>query len=83
MLASMQVKEGGVAVITSPYSWLPSLTPKNKWIGGRATREGNIKNEEPVRSAKALAEAMTARGFVLVHEVPKGFYNHALPKKAI
>lgn len=28
------MKEGGVVVLVSPYSWLEAWTPKDKWLGG-------------------------------------------------
>lgn len=30
------VKPGGIAVLTTPFSWLEAWTPKNKWLGGCA-----------------------------------------------
>jgi len=28
------LNENGILILTSPYTWLPEYTPKNKWIGG-------------------------------------------------
>lgn len=28
------LKPGGIAVLVSPYSWLPSWTPRQRWLGG-------------------------------------------------
>ncbi|CAI8036503.1 hypothetical protein GBAR_LOCUS20447 [Geodia barretti] len=34
------VVEGGLVVITSPYSWLEQYTPKANWLGGYKDNEG-------------------------------------------
>lgn len=31
---------GGLLVITSPYTWLPEFTPREEWLGGFKTGEG-------------------------------------------
>ncbi len=32
------VRPGGQLILTSPYTWLPEYTPREKWIGGRDGR---------------------------------------------
>ena len=45
---SCLVKQGGVALITSPYTWMEEYTPKEEWLGGF------MKNGEPVKSIETL-----------------------------
>ncbi|MFM1903454.1 MAG: hypothetical protein RLZZ440_1354 [Planctomycetota bacterium] len=61
-LADIQerVVAGGLLVITSPYTWLPEYTPREKWLGGR--RE----HGEPLTTFAGLARTLEA-GFELVH----------------
>ena len=42
------VKQGGVAMVTSPYTWMEKYTPKEEWLGGFT--EGN----KPVKSMESL-----------------------------
>jgi len=62
----------GLVVFFSPYSWLKQYTPRDKWLGARA-------GAGEKRSAQALAHAMGAHGFKLVHEedVPFLIREHA------
>ena len=56
------VKPGGLLAIFSPYSWLEPFTPPEAWLGGYE-RDGN-----PIHSAAALGEFLTAEGFELLRE---------------
>eukprot|EP00741_Cyanophora_paradoxa_P005500 tig00000889_g5332.t1 len=53
------VKPGGVAVITSPYTWLEEFTQREFWLGGK---------EEGRGTAEGLREAMRERGFAPLFE---------------
>eukprot|EP00958_Prasinococcus_capsulatus_P000975 scaffold88_cov387-Prasinococcus_capsulatus_cf.AAC.9 len=61
---------GGVAVLVSPFSWLPEYTPPEKWLGGTA---------DGARSTDGLAKVMAQNGFVLVSksDVPFLIREHA------
>jgi putative 4-mercaptohistidine N1-methyltranferase len=61
------VVEGGIVVITSPYSWLEQYTPKAKWLGGYRDGDGN-----EVRGFDRMREIMAAH-FELVEEVGMPF----------
>lgn len=67
------VKSGGLLAIFSPYSWLESFTPPEAWLGGYE-RDG-----QPVKSAIALKEWLTAEGFALLQEtdMPLVIREHA------
>eukprot|EP00035_Acanthoeca_spectabilis_P001394 m.79810 g.79810 ORF g.79810 m.79810 type:complete len:308 (-) comp10844_c0_seq3:1536-2459(-) len=55
--------DGGLVVLISPYSWLKSYTPKEKWLGGCAGPDGTVKD-----SFKGLKAVMDRVGLKLVHE---------------
>ena len=55
------LKNGGLLVLVSPYSWLADYTPEGEWMGG------TVKDEKPLRSREALA-AFLGSGFELLHE---------------
>lgn len=55
--------DGGLVVLISPYSWLKSYTPKEKWLGGCAGPDGAVKD-----SFKGLKAVMDRVGLKLVHE---------------
>ena len=42
------VKTGGVAMITSPYTWTEEYTPEKKWLGGF------LRDNKPVKSIETL-----------------------------
>jgi putative 4-mercaptohistidine N1-methyltranferase len=46
------VAEGGQLLFASPFTWLESYTPKNRWVGG------TVSNAGPVRSWDALCEQL-------------------------
>jgi 5-histidylcysteine sulfoxide synthase/putative 4-mercaptohistidine N1-methyltranferase len=35
------VRQGGLLVLVSPYSWMTGYTPKDKWLGGYLDSDGN------------------------------------------
>ena len=57
---STRIVDGGMLVITSPYTWLEDYTPRDKWIGGR--RE----HGEPLSTLAGLTRILEPR-FSLVH----------------
>ncbi|MFM8579257.1 MAG: putative 4-mercaptohistidine N1-methyltransferase [Planctomycetaceae bacterium] len=48
-----RVVPGGVLVITTPYTWLESYTPRDRWLGGRMESSG------PVTGFDGLARGLT------------------------
>eukprot|EP01094_Clydonella_sp_ATCC50884_P009884 TRINITY_DN1940_c0_g1_i4.p1 TRINITY_DN1940_c0_g1~~TRINITY_DN1940_c0_g1_i4.p1 ORF type:complete len:752 (+),score=190.49 TRINITY_DN1940_c0_g1_i4:106-2256(+) len=67
------VKQGGVLVLTSPYTWLEEFTPKKNWLGGYVDAEGN-----EVTTFDTLKVEL-GKHFDLVTDVPLPFliYEHA------
>jgi len=53
-----------LAVIVSPYSWLPEYTAPERWLGGYA----DAKTGERVHSNEVLSAVMQSNGFSLLHE---------------
>ena len=43
------VAPGGQLVITSPYTWLPEFTPRDRWLGGYADASGPVPTLEGLR----------------------------------
>eukprot|EP00043_Microstomoeca_roanoka_P002639 m.39514 g.39514 ORF g.39514 m.39514 type:complete len:861 (-) comp11615_c0_seq1:44-2626(-) len=66
------VRSGGILVISSPYTWLEQYTPKDLWIGGKESPNGDV------RSFNALNEALSSN-FELVKRVnlPLAIREHA------
>lgn len=62
-----------MAVVISPYSWLPEWTPQNKWLGGL------VRGGDSVHSAPAFIELMEGLGLELVEQsdVPFLIREHA------
>jgi putative 4-mercaptohistidine N1-methyltranferase len=58
------VNQGGVAVIVTPFSWLPEFTPRSKWLGGFY----DPVSRDPIRSKDVLSRIMQRNGFEKVHE---------------
>eukprot|EP00036_Acanthoecidae_sp_10tr_P009669 CAMPEP_0182925698 /NCGR_PEP_ID=MMETSP0105_2-20130417/10108_1 /TAXON_ID=81532 ORGANISM="Acanthoeca-like sp., Strain 10tr" /NCGR_SAMPLE_ID=MMETSP0105_2 /ASSEMBLY_ACC=CAM_ASM_000205 /LENGTH=304 /DNA_ID=CAMNT_0025063557 /DNA_START=19 /DNA_END=933 /DNA_ORIENTATION=+ len=59
-LPSLLVSKG-LVVLISPYSWLHSYTPKDKWLGGYSTAGGEV------NSFDVLTDIMEGLGFKLLH----------------
>jgi putative 4-mercaptohistidine N1-methyltranferase len=53
------VKEGGVVLIVTPFTWLEEYTPKKNWIGGTEGGQSSIDD---------LTGHMMTRGFVKIHD---------------
>lgn len=49
-----RLNEGGILVLTSPYTWLEEYTEKEKWIGGYYDNNGN-----PVFCIEALRQQLS------------------------
>lgn len=49
---SSLVRPGGQLIITSPFTWLESFTPRSRWLGGF------LRNGRPVRSFDTLRELL-------------------------
>ena len=47
-----RIHEGGLLILSSPYTWLEEYTPKNRWLGG-FKRDG-----EPVTTLEGLKERL-------------------------
>lgn len=52
------VKQGAVALLVTPFTWLEEFTPRDKWIGGTDGKFG----------MKVLEERMIELGFTKIHE---------------
>ncbi len=63
--ATHRLNPGGLLILTSPYTWLDSHTPKAKWLGG-FKRDG-----EAVASFDGLTEQLRgAFNFIAQHDIP-------------
>lgn len=60
------IAPGGLVVLTTPYTWLPEFTPRERWLGGHA------EPGKPARGIEGLRAAM-AGSFELVREVDLPF----------
>jgi putative 4-mercaptohistidine N1-methyltranferase len=58
------VKDGGVALLVTPFSWLPEFTPRGRWLGGFR----DPVSLDPIRSRDGLGRAMQRLGFEKIHE---------------
>ena len=59
------LKQGGLLIISSPYTWMEEHTPPSKWIGGFK------KNGENFFTVDGLQELLQPELFLLeVHRVP-------------
>ncbi|EGD81071.1 generic methyltransferase [Salpingoeca rosetta] len=45
------VRPGGILVLSSPYTWMEQYTPKDLWIGGHETPEGNVRSLDGLKAA--------------------------------
>jgi len=52
------VKQGGVLVLLSPYSWLEEYTPRDEWLGGVDGSD----------SSAVVAGVLQGQGLELVHK---------------
>jgi 5-histidylcysteine sulfoxide synthase/putative 4-mercaptohistidine N1-methyltranferase len=50
-----RVNQGGLLVITSPYTWLEEFTPREKWLGGKKVDGENVTTLEGLRQGLAPA----------------------------
>lgn len=57
------LRPGGLAVIVSPYTWMEQHTPREGWLGGYKTEDG-----QDVYSRDTLLKLMTDGGFKLLGE---------------
>ena len=57
------MREGGVVVLATPFSWLDEFTPRSEWLGGYEDERG-----APVHSKDVLKREMELRGFEKIHE---------------
>ena len=66
------VRPGGILAITSPFSWQQRFTPRDLWLGGHETNEGDVRSVDTIK--KTLAE-----NFELLHEqeIPLALREHA------
>mmetsp|Transcript_50567 Transcript_50567/g.110681 ORF Transcript_50567/g.110681 Transcript_50567/m.110681 type:complete len:1056 (+) Transcript_50567:88-3255(+) len=53
-----RVNPGGLVILASPYTWLETFTPKDKWLGGYKYGD----NDSP-KTHEALRELMPSLGF--------------------
>merc|ERR1712232_1384642 len=51
--AAESLREGGLLVLVSPYSWMETYTPLDQWLGGKPDANG-----VPVYSHDAVAEVL-------------------------
>jgi putative 4-mercaptohistidine N1-methyltranferase len=61
------VRDGGVLVITSPYTWMEEFTPRARWLGGYRNEAGEI-----VESCRTL-EKLLSPHFELVEKADLPF----------
>lgn len=66
------VRPGGILAVTSPYTWMQQYTPRDLWLGGLETPEGDV------RSADMLKQHLESN-FVLLKEleIPLALREHA------
>ena len=63
------VKEGGVVVLVTPFTWLSDFTPRDQWLGGYYRNDnGGVHPNTPVRSKVTLEQIMESNGFEKIHE---------------
>jgi len=60
-----RLNDGGILILTSPYTWLEEFTPKHKWLGGYV-KEG--KNVATLDALKAILE--NSFNFLEARDVP-------------
>ena len=66
------LNEGGILVLTSPYTWLEAFTPPELWIGGR--KEGG----EERRTLEGLKEVLASHFTLMdVLDVPMTIREHS------
>jgi putative 4-mercaptohistidine N1-methyltranferase len=66
------VQAGGQLIITSPYTWLETFTPRNEWLGGF------ISYGNPLRTLDGLKNILSADfNFVGTRELPFLIREHA------
>lgn len=66
---------GGYLVLTSPYTWLESFTPRSEWIGGYRTQDGR-----EITSLEGLKEALKDK-FELVKSENMPFFIRETARK--
>jgi 5-histidylcysteine sulfoxide synthase/putative 4-mercaptohistidine N1-methyltranferase len=65
-LISGRIRAGGLLVITSPYTWLEEFTPRDKWLGGFKSPQG-----ESVTTLAGLKTALVKDfDFVEARDIP-------------
>lgn len=57
------LNQGGIVVLTSPYTWLSEYTPKTEWLGGYVTADG-----VPHSTFDTLKSLFAKAGFALLHQ---------------
>ena len=50
------LEQKGILMLTSPYTWLEEVTPREKWLGGF------IKDGKPFTSIDGLNEILNSQG---------------------
>lgn len=61
-----RINEGGVLVLTSPYTWLEEFTPRDKWLGGFKAATG-----ENYSTLDGLKDALSPHfDFVEARDIP-------------
>lgn len=70
-----RLNEGGVLVLTSPYTWLEEYTEKEKWVGGHYDAKG-----DPVRTIDALRRRLD-RHFELIATIDVPFVIRETARK--
>lgn len=58
------IKNDGVIVMVTPFSWLSEFTPRSKWLGGFK----DPVTKEPIYSKDVLQTVMEDNGFEKIHE---------------
>jgi 2-polyprenyl-3-methyl-5-hydroxy-6-metoxy-1,4-benzoquinol methylase len=43
------VRPGGILLVASPFTWLEKYTPRELWLGGRETPEGDVHSMERLK----------------------------------
>jgi putative 4-mercaptohistidine N1-methyltranferase len=61
-----RINEGGLLIITSPYTWLPESTQRDKWIGGLR------KDGEDVTTLEAMTQLLSLHfvGVIPPRDIP-------------
>lgn len=85
-LIKERIRQGGLLVITSPYTWLEEFTTKEKWLGGfKAATGENLTTLEGLRDALApeFTQLGTAVDVPFVIRETRRKYQHSVAELSV